>query len=91
MYRIIDEAEFVDPAGFRTHYETAAARIATRLEEAAGKGQMRDSGPLATEVRAWAIMGMNVFLGLRFGVWGRHDPELVSAHANDMIANGLKP
>ena len=28
VYRIIDEAEFVDPTGFRTHYETAAARIA---------------------------------------------------------------
>ena len=37
VYRIIDEAEFVDPAGFRTHYETAAARIATRLEEAVAK------------------------------------------------------
>src|SRR6187397_3520827 len=35
VYRIIDEAEFVDPVGFRTHYETAAARIASRLEEAA--------------------------------------------------------
>jgi AcrR family transcriptional regulator len=90
VYRIIDEAEFVDPAGFRTHYETAAARIAARLEEATGKGQMRDDGPLATEVRAWAIMGMNVFLGLRFGVWGRQDPELVSAHANELIARGLK-
>ena len=91
VYRIIDEAEFVDPAGFRTHYETAAARIATRLEQATANGQMRDDGPLATEVRAWAIMGMNVFLGLRFGVWGRHDAELVAAHANDLIARGLKP
>lgn len=91
VYRIIDEAEFVDPAGFRTHYETAAARIATRLEEAIAKGEMRDDGPLATEVRAWAIMGMNVFLGLRFGVWGRQDPELVATYANAMLADGLKP
>jgi len=91
VYRIIDEAEFVDPAGFRTHYETAAARIAARLEEAVANGQVRDEGPLATEVRAWAIMGMNVFLGLRFGVWGRQDPELIAAHANDLIARGLKP
>ncbi len=37
VYRIIDEAEFVDPAGFRTHYETTAARIAARLEEATAK------------------------------------------------------
>jgi AcrR family transcriptional regulator len=90
VYRIIDEAEFVDPAGFRTHYETAAARIATRLDEAAAGGQMRDDGPLATEVRAWAIMGMNVFLGLRFGVWGREDPDLVAAHANAMLRMGLE-
>jgi AcrR family transcriptional regulator len=90
VYRIIDEAEFVDPAGFRTHYETAAARIAARLEEAATKGQMRDDGALATEVRAWAIMGMNVFLGLRFGVWGKQDPELVAAHANAMLRKGLE-
>ncbi len=91
VYRIIDEAEFVDPAGFRTHYETAAARIAARLEEATAKGELRNDGPLATEVRAWAIMGMNVFLGLRFGVWGRQDPDLVAAHANDLLSRGLKP
>src|SRR3954463_11363440 len=30
VYRIIDEAEFVEPAGFREHYETTAARIAAR-------------------------------------------------------------
>ena len=79
------------PAGFRTHYETAAARMAARLEEATAKGQMADNGALATEVRAWAIMGMNVFLGLRFGVWGRQDADLIAAHANDLIARGLKP
>jgi len=90
VYRIIDEAEFVDPAGFRTHYETAAARIAARLEDATAKGQMRNDGHLATEVRAWAIMGMNVFLGLRFGVWGRQDPELVAEHANAMLRKGLE-
>lgn len=90
VYRIIDEAEFVDPAGFRTHYETAAARIAARLADATAKGEIRDDGELANEVRAWAIMGMNVFLGLRFGVWGRQDPELVAAHANAMLRKGLE-
>jgi len=90
VYRIIDEAEFVDPAGFRTHYETAAARIAARLEQAVAKGEMRDDGALATEVRAWAIMGMNVFLGLRFGVWGRQDADLVATHANAMLRKGLE-
>jgi AcrR family transcriptional regulator len=35
VYRVIDEAEFVDPAGFRQHYETTASRIAARLTDAA--------------------------------------------------------
>ena len=91
VYRIIDEAEFVDPAGFRSHYESSANRIAARLRAATEKGEVRDSGELANEVRAWAIMGMNVFLGLRFGVWGKGDPDEVAAHANAMLREGLEP
>ena len=75
VYRIIDEAEFVDPAGFRTHYETTAERIAARLDAAVARSEIKAGGALATEVHAWAIMGMNVFLGLRFGVWGGEDAD----------------
>ena len=42
------------------------------------------------EVRAWAVMGMNVFLGLRFGVWGRKPAKQVAAAASDLLANGLR-
>lgn len=91
VYRIIDEAEFVDPDGFRNHYRTTANRIAARLAEATSKGEIRDDGKLANEVRAWAIMGMNVFLGLRFGVWGKADPDEVAAFANTMLRDGLEP
>jgi AcrR family transcriptional regulator len=90
VYRIIDEAEFVDPAGYRTHYENAANRIAARLEAATARGEVKDEGPLANEVRAWAIMGMNVFLGLRFGVWGGEDHEAVARHAHAMLRKGLE-
>ena len=89
VYRIIDEAEFVDPAGFRTHYESTAERISARLDTARARGEITDSGALATEVRAWAIMGMNVFLGLRFGVWGGEDADEVAGHANALIRNGI--
>lgn len=89
IYRIIDESEFVDPDSFRLHYETTAARIEQRLNRAAADGQVRaDIG----EVHAWAIMGMNVFLGLRYGVWGTTgDMTRVAATANDMIVNGIRP
>ena len=91
VYRIIDEAEFVDPAGFHLHYQTTASRIAARLGKAAEAGDISPADAFATEVRAWALMGMNVFLGLRFGVWGKEDPELVAAEASRMISDGLKP
>jgi hypothetical protein len=34
---------------------------------------------------------MNVFLGLRFAVWGREKPGEVAALANRMIRRGLQP
>ena len=39
---------------------------------------------------AWAIMGMNVFLGLRFGVWGKEDASAVTAAANRLLSGGLR-
>jgi hypothetical protein len=35
-------------------------------------------------------MGINVFLGLRFGVWGHEDPLVVARHANALLRNGMK-
>ena len=90
VYRIIDEAEFVDPAGFREHYEKTAARIAGRLRKGIESGALReDASPLATDVIAWAIMGANVFLGLRFAVWGGGDPDEVAVITNRLLRNGL--
>lgn len=87
IYRIIDEAEFVDPESFRLHYATTADRIAARLKAAAARGEVRSD---ISEVHAWAIMGMNVFLGLRFGVWGQDmAPEAVADVVADFLARGL--
>src|SRR5215212_5055600 len=40
VYRIIDEAEFVEPDAYREHYETTAARIAARFKAARDKGEL---------------------------------------------------
>ena len=58
--------------------------------EATAKGEIRDDATLANEVRAWAIMGMNVFLGLRFGVWGKGSGR-GCRRANAMLRDGLEP
>ena len=89
IYRIIDEAEFVDPSSYRKHYETTAARIGERLAAGAAAGAYREG---LGEAQAWAIMGMNVFLGLRFAIWAReNDPaaEEVARAANALLARGL--
>ncbi|UNU44414.1 TetR/AcrR family transcriptional regulator [Sphingopyxis sp. YF1] len=88
IYRIVDEAEFVDPDSFRAHYATTAERIAARLQAGGAGGELRDG---LGEVEAWAIMGMNVFLGLRFGVWDTEDDvAAVAARANALIADGIR-
>jgi AcrR family transcriptional regulator len=87
LYRIIDEAEFVANDEWRAHYENAAQRILARLR--AGEECGGIAGPV-DEAHAWAIMGMNVFLGLRYGVQRPDRPlDEVAAIANGLIARGL--
>ena len=109
VYRIIDEAEFVDPDSYRRHYETIAERIAARLRAGTGDGagdcaddgagdgagDWAGDGGLRSdlsEVEAWALMGMNVFLGLRYAVWSEPDDpsqQEVIDRANALLARGI--
>ena len=90
IYRIIDEAEFVDPASYRKHYETIAERIEGRLKSGSESGEFRDG---LGELEAWAMMGMNVFVGLRYVVWGdggqAQSPEKIAGAVNDLLARGI--
>lgn len=89
IYRIIDESEFVDPTSYRQHYETTAARIGERLAAGQTAGAYR---PGIGETEAWALMGMNVFLGLRYAIWSHEgDPSAseVAATANALLARGI--
>lgn len=87
IYRIIDESEFVDPAAYRAHYEGTAARILERLQAGADREELRHD---LEEAHAWAVMGMNVFLGLRFAVWGDDADEVdVARIARSILQRGL--
>ena len=89
IYRIIDEAEFVDPESYRTHYETIGARIEERLQRGGESGEFK-RGLGAPE--AWALMGMNVFLGLRYVIWAREgdpDSDEIAKRANALLAGGI--
>ena len=67
-------------------------RIAARLRSARDSGEIRElDAALGDEVAAWAIMGANVFLGLRFAVWGAEDPDAVAEVTNSLLRRGLDP
>ena len=89
IYRIIDESEFVDPVSYRRHYETTASRIGDRLTAGQAAGAYR---PDVGEVESWAVMGMNVFLGLRYAIWAKDgDPSAqeIALGANALLARGI--
>jgi AcrR family transcriptional regulator len=91
VYRIIDEAEFVEPAAYREHYETTAKRIAGRLASGRDAGEISpDLSNEDLEVLAWAMMGANVFLGLRYAVWSSADPKRIAEVTSRLLRSGLK-
>jgi len=90
IYRIIDEAEFVDPAAYREHYETTANRIVARLSAAREKGDIDASfSDEQLQVLAWAMMGANVFLGLRYFVWDDADENMVASAMSRVWRQGF--
>lgn len=90
VYRIIDEAEFVDPSAYREHYETTASRIAARLVAGREKGEISSRySNEELDILAWGMMGANVFLGLRFEVWSTDGPELIAETMSKLLRWGL--
>ena len=88
IYRIISEAEFVATEAYRDHYEGFARAYGRNLEKAARNGEIRAGD---YEAWAWAIMGIAVFLGMRFGIMDESkSPAEVANLMIDLIAEGIK-
>jgi AcrR family transcriptional regulator len=89
LYRIVQEALFVDPAAYEEYYVTFAAGYRTGLEAAEAAGQI---SPGDSETRAWALMGIARSLGEQLVVFKSEKPIAdIVASAYDLIANGIKP
>ncbi len=89
LYRIVQEAQFVDEKVFRDYYERLAQGYAADLEEATARGELSPGDPV---IRAWTIMGIGHFLGMRWCLWQGEQPgtELVDA-VMDFITRGIGP
>ena len=95
LYRIIEEAQFVAEDVYREHYLTFVEGYRRKASPPPrARGEIAE-GP--DELRAWALIGMSVFLGMRYGIWNedmtpgrgrrpRHRPGL-RGPAQAMIAD----
>lgn len=87
IYRIMSEAEFIANDAFRTHYEGFARSYLANLRKAGKRGEIREGN---YEVWTWAIIGINVFLGMRFAAWDDSlDPDQVACSVLDLVGNGM--
>lgn len=89
LYRIVEEARFVDPDAYRAYFSNFATAYAARLREAADEGEIAEGDQ---EVRAWALMGVAKTLGDRFVLWeDTPDLDRVVDSAFALIRDGLGP
>ena len=87
MYRVLQEAQFVDEGIYREYYEAFGESYLRLLSSAQGAGEIR---PGNNAVRVWALMGMAHFLGLRYGLWQRDVPlDRVVDTVRDLLQHGL--
>lgn len=89
LYRIVMEAQFVAEDAYRNYYRVFAEAYRRNLVQASAKGEISAG---QEEERAWALIGMSVFLGLRYAVWSDDRPAAeIAAAAADLITFGLSP
>lgn len=87
LYRIVMESQFVAEDAYKDYYNSFHLAYRENLNAAAKTGSISVGND---EVRAWALIGLSVFLGMRFCIWDDSDEiETVTNAAFDLIKNGL--
>ena len=89
LYRIVEEARFVDPEAYRAYFSDFGGAYAAQLRAAEERGEISKGD---AEVRAWALMGLAKALGDRYILWDdAPDLDRVVDEAHRMICKGLAP
>jgi AcrR family transcriptional regulator len=88
-YRIVREAEFVNPPVARWYFERLAQGYIKGLQAGMHRGEIRQTD---AETLAYCLMGIGHFLGLRWAAWskGNSMPKRVFDQTIDLILHGLK-
>lgn len=87
LYRIVRQAEFVDPQAFRNYYATFVPGYVKRMNEAMERGTLRR---LDAETLAHCLMGIADFVGMRWPYWtGKPIPDDVFDSVMQFIRFGV--
>ncbi len=88
LYRIVSEAQFVAEDAFNDHYSIFARAYRQNLEAAGADNQIRQGD---YEVWSWALIGISVFLGMRFAEWDdSRSPADTARAAAHLIRHGMR-
>lgn len=87
LYRIVSEAQFVAEDAFNDYYSVFAEAYRQNLVTAGSNDEIREGD---YDVWSWALIGMSVFLGMRFAAWddSRAAGDIARAAA-DLIRSGM--
>lgn len=89
LYRIVQESQFVDEPVYREYYQRLASGYAKAIGDATERGELAAGD---AEVRAWAMMGIGHFLGLRYCLWqGQRPSRAVMDEVMDFVGAGMAP
>ena len=89
LYRIVQECQFVDEPIFRHYYQRLAEGYSKGLEGAADRGELSEGH---ADTRAWALMGIGHFLGMRYCLWdGTMPSQKAMEEIMQFITKGIGP
>jgi AcrR family transcriptional regulator len=89
LYRIVRQAEFIDPGAFRRYYSTIVRSYAARLRAAMDRGEVR---AMDTETLAYCLLGVGDLVGMRWPYWtGKPIPHDVFESMMQFIRHGIDP
>lgn len=89
LYRLLAQAEIVDPALAREYHESIARGYSRVLAEAQARGQVRALDP---ETLAWCLIGAAEFVNRRWNLWeGKAPPPGVEEAVYQFLGVVLSP
>ena len=89
LYKLIRDAEGVEPNLWYWYYASFAKAYKERLQSAMDKGEVAGVNP---EALAYCLMGISVFTAMRWPVWeGKMPPGEFTETVFDFITRGLDP